>query len=287
MSSHTTTGTLSGIAGAELLKLVKRPATWVLLSLWPVMQLLFSFVIPYISYLKGNSFEGRPPEASLASTLPDKLVENATGGLPLFGGALLLTLGALMAGSEYGWGTLKTVVTQNPKRLSILSGQLLALLVILAGTVLGTFVLNVAASWLIATIESAPIDWPAFPDLAAGFGGGLLIALMWGTLGILLGTLLRGLALAIGLGLVWVLAFENLIVNVAAPLLAFFDTAQKALPGVNAGSLVAALAGPNAAMDTPGVAAIVPGGQAAWVLGGYLVVFVLITALLLKRRDIT
>ncbi|CCH85623.1 conserved protein of unknown function [Modestobacter italicus] len=105
-----TAGSLGAIVSAELLKLLRRPATWVLLGLWPALQLVFSSLIPYVSYRRGSSYEGSPPEALLASTLPDRLVENTLSGLPLFGGALLLTLGALLAGSEYGWGTLKTLL---------------------------------------------------------------------------------------------------------------------------------------------------------------------------------
>jgi ABC-2 type transport system permease protein len=290
MSAATTTrspGSLGPIVSAELVKLLRRPATWVLLGLWPSLQLVFSLAIPYISYLRGASYEGSPPEALLASTLPDRLVQNALSGLPLFGGALLLTLGALLTGSEYGWGTLKTLLAQGPRRLTVLTGQLLALLLVLAGTVAVSFLLTAVASWAIASAESAAIDWPTLGELARGFGGGLLIAATWGALGMLLGTALRSTALPVGLGLVWILAIENLVVNVAAPLLGVFDAGQAALPGVNAGSLVAALAGPDATLNTPGVAAIVGGTQAAWVLVGFLALFAALTGLLLVRRDIT
>jgi ABC-type transport system involved in multi-copper enzyme maturation permease subunit len=280
-------GSLGPIVSAELLKLLRRPATWVLLGLWPSLQLVFSLVIPYVSYRRGSSYEGSPPEALLAGTLPDHLVQNALSGLPLFGGALLLTLGALLAGSEYGWGTLKTLLAQGPRRVTVLAGQLLALVVVLAGTVVATFLLTALASWAIAASESAPIDWPTLGELLRGFGGGLLIACTWGAMGMLLGTALRGTALPIGLGLVWILAIENLVVNVAAPLLGVFDAAQAALPGVNAGSLVAALAGPGAVLRTPGVAAIVGGTQAAWALAGFFVLFTGLTGLLIARRDIT
>jgi ABC-2 type transport system permease protein len=279
-------GSLGAIVSAELIKLLRRPATWVLLGLWPALQLVFSTLIPYVSYRRGASYEGSPPEALLASTLPDRLVENTLSGLPLFGGALLLTLGALLAGSEYGWGTLKTLLGQGPRRLTVLAGQLLALVMVLAGTVLFSFLLTALVSWAVARGSDATVDWPSAAQLARGFGGGLLIATTWGALGMLLGTALRSTALPIGLGLVWVLAVENLIVNVAAPLLGAFDAAQKALPGVNAGSLVAALASDQADLRTPGVAAIVDGGQAAWVLAGFLVVFTALTALLLTRRDV-
>ncbi|MCZ2822842.1 MULTISPECIES: ABC transporter permease subunit [unclassified Modestobacter] len=281
-----TAGSLGAMISAELTKLLRRPATWVLLGLWPALQLVFSTVIPYVSYQRGASFEGLPPEAVLASMLPDQLVLNSLSGLPLFGGALLLTLGALLAGSEYGWGTLKTLLGQGPRRLQVLAAQLLALLVVLAVTVLVSFGLTALASGAIAAGESAAADWPTAGRLLRGLGGGLLIAATWGALGLLLGHALRSTALPIALGLVWVLAAENLIVNVAAPLLGAFDTAQAALPGVNAGSLVAALAGNGATLRTPGVAAIVDGAQAAGVLAGFLVLFTALTALLLTRRDV-
>ena len=47
----------------------------------------------------------------------------------------------------------------------------------------------------------------------------------------------QGMALPIGLGVVWILSVANLIINVAAALLDFADELQKLLPGVNAGSL--------------------------------------------------
>jgi ABC-2 type transport system permease protein len=279
-------GSLGRIVSAELLKLGRRPATWVLLGLWPSLQLVFSLVIPYLSYRRGASYEGTPPEVLLAGTLPDRLIQNALSGLPLFGGALLLTLGALLAGSEYGWGTLKTLLGQGPRRLTVLGGQLLALLLVLAGTVVVTFLLTAVASWAIAIGESAATEWPGLGELARGIGGGLLIAGTWGVLGMLLGTALRGTAMPIGLGLVWILAVESLVVNVAAPLLSVFDTGQAALPGVNAGSLVAALSGPDATLNTPGVSAIVGGTQATWVLAGFLVLCAALTGLLLVRRDV-
>ncbi|NYJ05590.1 ABC transporter permease [Petropleomorpha daqingensis] len=279
-------GGLRRVVAVELLVLARRPATWVLLGLWPTLQIVFALVIPYTAYRRGSSFDGLPASAVLGETLPSRLVENTISGLPLFGGALLMTLGALLTGSEYGWGTLKTVLAQNPRRLRLLAGQLLALEIVLAGTVAVAFLLTAGASGLIAHAEDAPADWPSAGALALGVGGGLLIASTWGVLGMLLGTLLRSTALPIALGLVFVLAIENLIINVAAPLLSFFDSAQAVLPGANAGSLVAALAAAGTTVHTPGVAAIVSGPQAAAVLGLFLVAATALMGLLLTRRDV-
>ncbi len=107
----------------------------------------------------------------------------------------------------------------------------------------------------------------------------------WCLFGAMLAFLFRGMALPIGLGVVWIMGVENLIVNVAANLLDFAETLEKGLPGVNAGSLVAALDG--AADGTPGVNTVVDGTQATLVLIAYAVVFVLIAGFALQRRDVT
>ncbi len=275
--------------GAELFKIVKRPAVWVLLAAWLVANQVFSFVIPYLSY-RGSSTPpeaaaGRTPDEILADALPANLVENAIAGLPLFGGALLLVLGGLVMGSEYGWDTLRTMFTQRPRRLAIFGGKLIALGVVVTALVLATFAADAATSWGLATVESAPTNWPSLGDLAVGIAAGLLIAGTWTAVGVVLAVLLRGTALPIGLGLVWLLALENLIRGAAA-LLDVFDTVQKALPGVNAGSLVAELVSASGE-GTPGVSAVVGGGQAAAVLAAYAVVGLGAAAIILQRRDVT
>ena len=278
--------------GAELFKIVKRPAVWVLLAAWLVANQVFSFVIPYLGY-RGSSTPappsgaaaGRTPDEILADALPANLVENAIAGLPLFGGALLLVLGGLVMGSEYGWDTLRTMFTQRPRRLAIFGGKLIALGVVVTALVLATFAADAATSWGLATVESAPASWPSLDDLAVGVGAGLLIAGTWTAVGVVLAVLLRGTALPIGLGLVWLLALENLIRGAAA-LLDVFDTVQKALPGVNAGSLVAELVSASGE-GTPGVSAVVGGGQAAAVLAAYTVVGLGAAAIILQRRDVT
>jgi ABC-2 type transport system permease protein len=128
------------------------------------------------------------------------------------------------------------------------------------------------------------MDWPSLAELARGVAAGWLILMMWCVLGVMLAFVFRGMALPIGLGVVWILGVENLIINVAAALLDFADELQKFLPGVNAGSLVSALGGGS---DTPGVNSAVDGTQATLVLVSYAIVFVLIAGFALQRRDVT
>jgi ABC-2 type transport system permease protein len=266
---------------AEGRKLVRRPAIWTLLAVELLLGLSFTYLIPYAGYAGGTG--GPTADRGLATMLPDRLVGNSIGGLPVFLGSLMLILGVLTVGSEYAWGTWKTVLTQDPSRPRVYAAKLVvAGLAALAG-VLAFFAVGAIASAIIAGAQDQPADWPGIGAILQGIGGGWLVAAMWTVLGVLLAVALRGVALPVGLGLVWLLAVQNLLAVIAAPLLGWVADAQKGLPGPNAGSLVAAL---GAQSSTPGVESVVGGGQATLVVAGYLVVFAVLGGAVLRRRDI-
>ena len=276
---------------AELLKLRKRPATWVLLGVVLGLTQLFGYVLPYSSWLTSDQnfrTQGLDPQAVLAGTLPGELVPTSLGGFPVFAGALALILGALATGSEYGWGTLQTALTQRPTRLATYGGKLAALAASTLGIVLATFALNATVASVIATVESRPLDYPSLAELAKGVGSGWLILGMWCGLGALLGFAFRGVALPIGLGVVWVLGVENLVSAVADSLLTGLRPLRDVLPGVNAGSLVWSLApgGGSSGQAPPGVVDAVTGGRATLSLALYVAAFAVAAALLVRRRDV-
>ncbi|MGW5672476.1 ABC transporter permease [Micromonospora sp. NPDC003776] len=266
---------------AETIKLVRRPASWLLLAIAVALALIFTYLFPYASIAGGT--DGPNTDRTLPMLLPDHLVGNSLGGLPVFLGSIVLILGVLTVGGEYGWATWKTVLTQGPSRLEVYAGKLLALAAAALAVVLAVFAVGAVASALIAVAEAQPVRWPGPGDLLTGIGAGWLIAAMWAMLGAVLAVALRAVALPVGLGLVWMLAVQNLLAAIAAPLLHWVAQAQKGLPGPNAGSLAAALGAPG---DTPGVVGTVGGGQAAVVVAAYLIAFAAVGAVLLRRRDI-
>jgi ABC-2 type transport system permease protein len=154
--------------------------------------------------------------------------------------------------------------------------------------VLATFALNATVASVIATVESRPLDYPSPAELAMGVGSGWLILGMWCGLGALLGFAFRGVALPIGLGVVWVLGVENLVSAVADSLLTGLRPLRDVLPGVNAGSLVWSLApgGGSSGQAPPGVIDAVTGGRATLSLALYVAAFALAGALLVRRRDV-
>lgn len=267
---------------AEIIKQAHRPANWLLLATAATLTLTFAYAIPYAGLSEAAS--GAPnSDRGLVSMLPEQLVGNTIGGLPIFVGALALIFGALVTGSEYGWATWKTVLTQRPSRITAYLGKLIIVAMGVAVLVVVLFGVAAGASALVATVDGQPLHWPGVADLARGMGAGWLIAMMWATLGVLLAIAFRSVALPVGLGLVWMLAVQNLLASIAAPLLDWVAELQKGLPGPNAGSLVAAL---GAAGDTPGVTALVGSTHATMVVSAYLAGFALLGGWLLRRRDI-
>jgi ABC-2 type transport system permease protein len=276
---------------AEILKLRKRPATWILLGVVLALTQLFGYILPYSSWLTSDQnfqTQGLNPQAVLAGTLPGELVPTSLGGFPVFAGALALILGALVTGSEYGWGTMQTALTQRPTRLAVYGGKLAALAASTLAIVAATFALNATVASVIATIESRALDYPSLAELAKGVGSGWLILSMWAGLGALLGFTFRGVALPIGLGVVWVLGVENLVSAVADSLLTGLRPLRDVLPGVNAGSLVWSLApgGGASGEAPPGVIDAVTGGRATLALALYVAAFAAVGALLVRRRDV-
>ncbi|MDQ4008617.1 MAG: ABC transporter permease [Actinomycetota bacterium] len=267
---------------AEVTKLLHRPAGWLLLAIAVVLSLTFAYLVPYAGYAAGTS---GPPNSDrgLPAMLPGEVVGSAIGGMPVFVGALALVFGVLVVGSEYGWETWKTVLAQGSSRLSVYSAKVGAVALGTLVLVASLFAVAAAASAVVAVVEDQPLLWPAATDLLVGVGAGWLVTTMWASLGVLLAVLLRSVAMPIGLGLVWLLAVQNLLTAIAAPLLDWVAQMQKGLPGPNAGSLVASL---GASPTTPGVDGLVGSGQATMVLFGYTVVFTVVGGWLLTRRDI-
>lgn len=262
---------------------------WVLVAIYFVMGLFFGYVVPYLVYKTGGGpeLEGVPLEQILNEALPHNLVSSVVGGFPLFGGAIALIIGALVASSEYGWGTLKTILVQRPRRVDVLAAKLATLAVVTLGITVAFFLLSALSSWIIALAENRAVSWPGIVELLQGVGAGWLILGMWSLFGMTLGILFRSTALAIGLGLVWALVIESLISGFAN-LLEVLATIQQWLPGVNAGALAASLGAraQDQAGGVPGVTTVADGPEATALLVAYVAGMALLSTIVLRRQDI-
>jgi|Tabmets5t2r1_1033131.scaffolds.fasta_scaffold00331_2 ABC-2 type transport system permease protein len=274
---------------AELLLIRKRRSTWILLGLWIALAMFFSYLLPYVEYRNGD-IGGGPGQTPLEELLPDRLAGHLSGGFPFFGGVFALMLGVLTFGSEYGWGTLRTVLVQRPGRLRVFTAKLLALAAALVPFVLAVFALGTVASYAIAWGEGAEARSPPLWDLMRALAAGWLILAVWAAFGVALGVLSRGTALAIGVGILYALVIEGLI-SAFADQITLLDPLVQLFLRANAYSLVDGLGASTsgAATDGPGAFSgpYVSGTQALIVLIGYIASLLVLSGLLLRRRDVT
>jgi ABC-type transport system involved in multi-copper enzyme maturation permease subunit len=275
---------------AELYRMTRWPAVWITLGAWMSLALMFGYVFAYIAYRTGDrSFadEGATQAQLLAGLLPDGSTSVLLQGMPMFGGALMMVLGAITAGNGYSWGTWKTLLTQGPPRGAAVGGSIAAMLSFVVATVVTTFLVYLAVSWAIAVSEGVDGTWPAWPDVVRSLAAGVLVLSMWALVGYFLGTVARGPALSVGLGLVWALVVENLLRGVGT-LLGPIEALTHVLPGTAAGSLVGAIIGVGTnGDDTPGVVDAISGGQALVTVLAYAAVLPLLVVMIMRRRDLT
>ncbi|MFJ9392702.1 ABC transporter permease [Nocardioides sp. NPDC101246] len=271
---------------AEMLRLRKWSAIWVIVGAWLALSLSFGYVFNYVAYKTGDdnfAGDGAGNAQLLAELMPNAIPDVIVSGLPMFGGALAMVVGALVAGNGFGWGTWKTVFTQGPSRSTAVGGSLAAVTIFIFAMMTATLVLCAGVSVAIAATEGQSITMPALSDLAQSFGAGFLVLEMWALLGFLVGVLAKGPALAVGLGLVWSLVVENLLRGVGS-LLSGIETVTEALPGTAGGSLAGAIiGGPN---GTPGVLDAISGERALITVSAYVLVAAIAAMVVMRRRDL-
>jgi ABC-2 type transport system permease protein len=275
--------------GAELIRLRRWPAVWVLIGAWFVLSTLFGYVFNYVAYKSGSdtfSNTGQNAADLLASVLPASVPHTLVQGTPMFGGALVMVLGAIVAGNGFGWGTWKTVFTQGPSRTAATIGSLIALTAFVAGIVVSTLALDLGLSLLVAAVEAQPVVWPSAAATSQGAGICFLVLWMWAASGYLLGILAKGPAVSVGLGLVWALVIENLLRGVGSAIGAI-DAITHFTPGTAAGSLAGWFIGTGTGNDTPGVLDALSGPRALWTLLAWLAVLIAGSVLIIRCRDVS
>jgi ABC-2 type transport system permease protein len=267
-------------------KVTRRPATWALgVALAVVLLALGYALLVLLVVVLGSEPPGRPGVAAGLHTLkldlaPAHFLQStlaAFSGIG-FGSAIAVILGVLAVGSEYGWSTLKTVLTQRPGRVAVFGGKLVALALILGVFALVMLACAAGASAVTGAIYGSPGGWPGAMDVLKAFLACWLIMGLWGALGVFLAVLFRQAPLAIGLGILYSIPIEGIIVNTLS-VDSSLKNVQRAFPGANASALV------NAFGSNRGDALVGP-TQAVVVVAAFLVVFVLIAAVLMRTRDV-
>jgi ABC-type transport system involved in multi-copper enzyme maturation permease subunit len=216
---------------------------------------------------------------------PDQFVNNVMGAAFPIGAAIAIVLGALIAGSEYSWGTMKTLLTQRPGRLTSWFGRVVPFVAWMAILTAVLFAVGASYSVVIASFQGHAISWPAAVDIAKGFGAIWLIFAVNGAIGLALGVLIRQSAAALGVGLIYVLAVEIVAVR-------FIDTINNGaykwigdlFVNQNATALAQSFSSPAFGRTA---ASSIGAEQAVLVLIAYMVGLLIVAAGLQRLRDVT
>ena len=274
---------------AELLKLRRRPATWILMGVAAALVALFSYLFVYLFavILAGDNgmpgtFTDTAVESLLPPFAPSQSVTSAAGAVA----PVALILGVLASGSEYQWRTVRLLVTQRPSRAVMLGAKVAALATVAVALAVVTLLAALGASSLIAVLEGRSFGGLPVDELLLAVPAAALILLAWAALGLLLGTLFRGTGLAIGAGLVWMLVVEPMLT--AIPVSDFTMAARRVMIGTNADAMGSAFAATGMAQlfGVPAGTAIAPMAGTI-VVGIHVAVLWAATTLLFVRREIT
>jgi ABC-2 type transport system permease protein len=201
----------------ELFKFVRRPGVWVLIGLLLALAIILGYAITYAidTYAPSGSSQGLPPGTTLAdfkvALYPENFIKDTFSTWGALGGVFALIMGVLVQGSEFGWGTIKTLYTQRYGRLTMLFGKLVALAVLVLVMVAALFAVDAISSVVIAEIDGKAISFPDAVVIVQAIGAGFLIFGFWAVFGFGLATVFRQSAMAIGLGLAYALVVELLI----------------------------------------------------------------------------
>jgi len=239
---------------AEWLKFRTRPANLVLVLVLGGLMLILTYVLTYVIL-------AHPPQGF-----------RTQGGPP-----------ASVLGSEYAWLTWQTILVQKPRRLEVLAGKLLLLILVALVLDLAMFGTAALSSWALAAIDGSASSFASGATFVQAIAGGWLILSTYMVLGVALAVLFRGVAGSIGAGLTYVFVIEGLIGNLLRGVTGIKDV-LKFLPGVSGSAIVAAF---RSTVPGRNVAApLVSAGRGTLTFAIYLAIFCIVPAVIVRRRGL-
>ena len=179
--------------------LLRRPATWLTFG---ILTGLLVLIIVGVAATANEPDAG--PEVMLLLTFPMayQLILSFIIGL---GGLFAITYGAAVAGSEWSWGTLKSVVARGESRSRYILLTFAAVAAYLLVGIALSFVVGVVAAVVGANIAGVPTDGvtdtEAIQDLPELFGRGWFSMVEQGAIGFAVATVARSQLAGIGIGI--------------------------------------------------------------------------------------
>jgi ABC-type transport system involved in multi-copper enzyme maturation permease subunit len=163
-----------------------------------------------------------------AAVPPTRLTAGFTNASRLVG-VVILVVFLTSVTTEYGLGTLRTLLLRQPLRDRLLAGKALALAMCTAGALFVALAVSLVSAAVVTGVRGTPTG-PWLADAATGYANTVLAAACYGSIGLALGVLLRSTSVAVGVALFWFIMVENIARNT-------WPGAGHLLPGLLAGAV--------------------------------------------------
>ena len=280
---------------SELYRLVRRWMPWIMLALIVITAFVFYFLI-YVSVnaqlqaIKSGTIPAPPGgtaplEQTLREIAPDRVAEfgvSIVGGL---GSVMLIVFAASHVGTEFGWGTFRTLLAHGATRTGFLMSKAISLFLYAVVFMIAGVLAAIAASYAVSSV--AGISFGSGVDVAevarvAAKTGYTFLPYMGLALAIAVWSKSAGAGIASGLVVYFA---EGLVATLLVSLNK--DYAQIVNWGLsrNASGLTRAASGP--ATQDPTASTLPDPTQAAIVLAVYTAIFLALAWWRLRSRDVT
>ena len=233
--------------------------------------------------------EGTPAQ-DLPAMLPSQFVIQAVGSL--FFTAPFIVLGAVIAGGDWGRGTIRTSLLAGPGRARAFAGQAAAILIACAVSVLLCFALAalacVAIRWYAGPAAPGAAGNGAFPAwsvIGEGVGAGLLVGVAYGALGIALGTICRSAGGGVAAALAWYFLVDDQMYELSLNAGGVFQHIYDAFPEASVVTLTSMFGSSGGGASSQTYQPVGP-WESAGILLGYTAVFLGLALVLVLRRDV-
>jgi ABC-2 type transport system permease protein len=278
---------------AELLVLRKSKVAWALVLTAPALTLVTAYLFSFLGYLGDTpamyAQEGTPAQ-DLPAMLPSQFVIQAVGSL--FFTAPFIVLGAVIAGGDWGRGTIRTSLLAGPGRVRAFAGQAAAILIACTVSVLLCFALAavacIAIRWYAGPAAPGAAGNGAFPAwsmIGEGVGAGLLVGVAYGALGIALGTICRSAGGGVAAALAWYFLVDDQMYELSLNAGGVFQHIYDAFPEASVVTLTSMFGSSGGGAGSQTYQPVGP-WESAGILLGYIAVFLGLALVLVLRRDV-
>ncbi len=269
------TASLAALVRLEFQKLSKRLMT----------RVLFGMMALGIGGLIGLTYLIRSLSSDLSVAVEDytfpQVLTNGFDVISFIGPILIIILAAAAAGSDYSWGTVRTIVGSGVSRSKALLAQFLTMAAAATAVTLTGLLSTIVASLIIGALEGQGLQtgWitgAALGDLGLMIVRSSFVMIFFGALGFVTAHVTRSVAAGIATG-IGLMVLGPISLAIVGTLGEFGERIDQFLVTANTEVLHGNVAGAGA-----------PGPwQAAATLGFYIATGFLLSLVLFQRRDIS